>query len=360
MPGPVTFTINYTCSPNATFGILEYRHLQPDNTWSPWVQNTALGTFAINTSGGLNQTLTGVQGNDAEFNLNTTYQFRILQRCSGNLGDQYSGISDDVYAESCIDFTALLSAQGYVDSSYAIDIYFSNPTMPGGLIDPLASSITSYSFTVFEFANQTLNNIGTVVVDYTDIVLGSDGYKFTITSADLTTALNASGTYSVELQISFITSTGTINVTCPAAEALILPACDTYKIWTGRFWTLTYIDCNGSTVKIYNDINMPSGTVVGTNSFFYVCSQIVPIGGTCLQVPTNGFPAGANPPFYNNPFTGQITPITNPVLAGSWPVSDHVLGAVVEIDPNTEGCPSSFNGKTGLITQNVLVQVPVC
>lgn len=361
MPGPVSFTINYICSPNAVFGILEYRHLQPDNTWSPWVQNIALGTFVINTSGGLNQTLTNVQGNNAEFNLNTTYQFRILQRCSGNLGNQYSAISDDAYSESCVEFVTILSAQGYVDSSYALDVYFTNPTAPGGLIDPFASSIINYSFTVFEITGANRNDIGTVVVEYTDITPGSPDYKFTITSADLTTALLAGGTYEVELEIKFLTSSGVITVDCPPDQPLVLPPCDTYKIWNKEWWTLSYTDCNGNSVKIANTQPQPPGGSFleppPINYFFLVCSQTVPVGGACLSA------GGGSGNIFSPPASlvnGSPQNITNPVTPGTWPVTTLLWGAVVERDPNNEGCDSTWNGKIGLTNQSVTVQVPQC
>lgn len=360
MPGPVSFTINYICSPNAIFGILEYRHLQPDNTWSPWVQNTVLGTFAINTSGGLNQTLTNVQGNGVEFNLNTTYQFRIQQFCDSG-AVVFSATSSDVYSESCVEFVTILSAQGYVNSSYALDVYFTNPTAPGGLIDPFASSIISYSFTVFEITGSNRNDIGTVVIDYTDITPGSPDYKFTITSADLTTALLASGTYEVELEIKFLTSSSVIRVDCPSEQSLVLPPCDTYKIWNKEWWTLSYTDCNGNPVKIANTHPQPPGGSFleppPINYFFLVCSQTVPVGGACLSAGGGSGNTFSPPASLVN---GSPQNITNPVTPGTWPVTTLLWGAVVERDPNNEGCDSTWNGKIGLTNQSVTVQVPQC
>lgn len=360
MPGPVTFTINYTCSPNAILGILEYRHLQPDNTWSAWVQNQILGTFAIDTSLGLSQTLTNVSGNNAEYNLNTTYEFKIQQFCD-NGTIVYSNVSSEVYSQGCIPYVAIVSTQGYVDSSYAIDVYFTNPSAPNALIDPFATSIISYSFTVFEITNSNRTDIGTVVVQYTDITNGVPDYSLTITSADLTTALLSDGKYEMELTITFLTSTGNIQVNCPLEEMLILPSCNTYKIWNKEWWTLSYTDCNGNVIKIANDRPQPVGGNIleppPLNNFFIICSQTVPNGGACLSA---GGGAGTifSPPA--SLVSGVQQNITNPVAPGTWPVATLLWGAVVERDPNVLGCDSTWNGKSGLTNQNVSILVPQC
>jgi hypothetical protein len=359
MPGPVTFNITYTCSPNAVSGLLEYRHVLPDGTWSTWSVNTSLGSFLINPLTGLTKIINAVVGNGAEFNFNTTYQFRIEQTCQD--GTQvYSDPSAEDYAEACIDYVVTLGQEGYVDSSYYLDIIFSNPTGLGGIIDPLLSSITSYIFTVYEITGVNRNNIGSITVDYTDIIPNSLSHLVTVTSNDLTTPLVSSGVYEVDLQIRFLTSTQTILVDCPAEAPIVLPRCEVYKIWTAEWWRLEYTDCNGIVRKIYNSAPQPSGTVLGLTSYFFVCAQSVPTGATCLTSAVGPFPAGLNPPAYFNLVTNQITPITNPVTPGSWPQTNHLLGAVVEIDPNSVGCDSTYNGTAGLSNQNVTVFNPIC
>ena len=183
MAGPVKFTINYTCSPNAVSGILEYRHLQPNGTWSAWALDLAAGNpFAINTNGGttLNQTLSNIPGNGLDFNYNTTYDFRIKQTCDTG-AIEYSNISNPVYALNCPTFE-LLSSQTYDPSGYSLIARLYSNFGIGYPINPNLASIVSYEYDIKTNIGGTITSIGSFTIPVSTLPLGAAYYDFNITT----------------------------------------------------------------------------------------------------------------------------------------------------------------------------------
>ena len=160
MAGPLNYTINYVCSPNAVNGRLEYRHIQADGTYTSWHLNTTLGIFNINTSGGtvLNQTLLNVPGDGIDFKYNTTYQFRIEQFCN-NGTVVYSDLSPFINVVDCMRVDFLVN-NDYVDSSYSFTINIYDTLGAGNPMNPLDYSITEYELELFTLINGVRTSVG--------------------------------------------------------------------------------------------------------------------------------------------------------------------------------------------------------
>jgi hypothetical protein len=343
MAGPVNFTINYTCSPNAVNGRLEYRSLQPDGTYSAWHQNATLGVFNINTQGGtvLNQTLTNIPGDGLDFKYNTTYEFRIEQFCSTGL-IEYSDISDPIYEENCMRVDFLVN-NDYVDSSYSFTVNIYDTAGSGNPMNPLGYSITNYHLELFLVVGAVRTSVGIFDIPYTDIVPGDPFYSLLITKDDLVQPIIESGQlYELEVSFTVNTGTGTQTVLC-ATESVTTYACATYKIYTGEFWGLEWTDCNGVKRSCFSDTPAPRSDNSGNNilNSFYVCSRTVPFGYACVQSTPGVFVKSS--PYYISPTTGNPTYITNPIQPGQLPAYPINRGAVVEnYDPT--GCDSINNG----------------
>lgn len=341
MAGPVNFTINYTCSPNAVNGILEYRSVLPDGTFTAWQQNTTLGVFNINTAGGtvLNQTLSNVPGDGLDFKYNTTYEFRIFQFCSSGV-TIYSDISDPIYEASCMRVDFLVNGD-YVDSSYSFTVNIYDIT--GGPMAPLASSITNYHLELFLVSGPTRTSVGIFNVPYTAITAGDPFYSLLITKDDLVQPIIESGML-YELEVSFELNTGTgIETIICATESVTTYSCATYKIYTGEFWGLEWTDCNGVKRSCFSDTPTPQSDNSGNNilNSFYICSRTVPVGYACVQSVPGVF-VRSNP-YFISPTTGNPSYITNPIQPGTLPSYTINRGAVVEnYDPT--GCDSMNNG----------------
>lgn len=343
MAGPVTFTINYTCSPNAVNGILYYAYVQPDGTLSSFQQATAYGAFNIVTNGGtvLNQTLTGVYGNGSDFDYNTAYVFKILQFCNNGI-TVFSDPTDPVFEANCETSTLTFTCSNiYVDSSYffnvsiALQANFTNSSIAGFFLE--ISDIT---------ANPNIV-LGGVNISYNDIIANSNNgfYAFTVTADDLAQPIiQSANAYQAVLTV--LISTGIDPLTgqniieqfpCDIETTTTL-ICRTYKIYTGEWWGLDWIDCNGVKRTCYSIVPTP---LLYPGNYFYVCSRTVPIGYSCKPDPAN--PGGwiKVPPAYNGS-TGPVN-IINPVYPGDPNTTNPLWGAVVEIY-NTAGCDSINNG----------------
>lgn len=325
----IKFDINYICSPLAVLGELYYRHVLPDGTYSPWVFNTTVGTFSINTAGGTvtNQLINDVYGNPPEFFPATTYQFFIRQTCSDEVTVD-SPISGDIWVEQCPYYT--VSVQWNPDTSsydFIVSLYDFSGT---SFLDPDEYSIINYSFAVYQITGGP-TYLGTYVVPYTDIqaALPLTNYTFPITSADLVDYQNPGQVpveYQIVMSLEIATSTGTETFSCPPVSDIIVGECDTYAIYTGENWALEWEDCNGFVHKIGN--KTPAGRV------FYICARQVPKGYACVPTGIAGV-TQAEPPKYINGTV--IHPIGGYVSSGWTPVTTIKQGAVVEFPPGP-GC----------------------
>jgi hypothetical protein len=346
MAGPVIFTINYTCSPNAVNGMLYYAHVQPDGILSSFQQATAYGTFNITTNGGtvLNQTLTGVYGNGSDFDYNTAYVFKILQFCSNGI-TIFSDPTDPVFEANCEPGTlAFACSNTYIDSSYFFNVGINLQA------NFTTSSIAGFFLEIFDITANPDISLGGVNISYDDIVANSNNgfYAFTVTADDLAQPIiQSANAYEAVLTILIATGIDPLNgeiileeFPCDDVTANTLE-CRTYKIYTGEFWGLEWTDCNGVKRSCFSDAPTPQSSNNNTLNTFYVCSRTVPFGYACVQSTPGVFVKSS--PYYISPTTGNPTFITNPILPGQIPGVGISRGAVVE-SYNTAGCDSINNG----------------
>jgi len=341
MAGPINFTINYTCSPNAISGVLEYRRLQPDGTWTNWIPNLSTGNpFAIDTQGGtvLNQTLSNISGNGLDFIYNTTYDFRIKQNCTGNT-TEYSNISDPVYQVDCPEFNFLIDLDYTQNSGYALIVRLYNNLGMGFPINPNTASITEYIFDIKTDVGGIITSIGSFTVPVTSLTVGAPYFDFPITSDDLSQPIESLATY--YLDFSFNMQTGEVNPIlqepCSVPLTVTTPSCSTYRIYANEFFIIEYTACNGVSYKCGT-----SG--VGLDGYsFYLCSQTQPRGYSCLggvYTPTTSRGGGGITVGPDELFVPGVTPFAyfpdgvTPAIA---------YGALIEL-VSTNACDPNFNG----------------
>lgn len=369
----IKFDINYTCSPLAQSGKLYYRYMKADGTYSSWVFDTTLGIFPINTVGGtvLNQTIPDVTGNPPGFYPNTAYEFYIKQTCQdGTIED--SAPSDDIYIEKCppislyIDFT-------YSQGSYQMQVTLYDITGPGNPLNPFAAGISEYTFKVFwipppgavgcsgsgpEFLGTYPQPPSFITPAYISANQGPTSFSFYITSPDLSqqcdgqVPFQAFQQYYVQLVYSIVTPGGKIEVECDPLDPITIPDCRTYRIYTGPNWLLDYRDCNGIVRRIGDDNPVGGVDVDAVAPYFYICSQVTPVGYTCVQGAAAPTPAVVGFPNNTYPITGlQSYPWLVPVISG----------AVVESPiNNSAGCDTIYNDNfpQNLLFQNVTDYTP--
>lgn len=348
MAGPIKFTINYTCSPDAISGVLEYRRLQPDNTWTNWVPALLAGNpFTINTNGGttLNQTLSNIFGNGTDFMYNTTYDFRIKQNCTGGIS-KYSNISNPIYELACPDVDFLIDLNYTQNSGYALIVRVYNNLGMGFPINPNTASIVSYSFDIRTDVGGSIISIGSFTLPVTSLTVGAPYYDFIITSDDLTQPIQSLATY--YLNVGFSMQTGPIYPTfhqpCSVPLTVTTPPCSTYRIYANEFAVFEWRDCSGTRYTCgFSALNFG-------DSSFYICSQTQPIGYSCVNGPVNT--TSHNYQFTvlpNKLFEPGITPFE--YLSSGNP--DIAYGALVELT-TINSCDANFNGDLNLITSNQL------
>lgn len=346
MAGPINFTINYTCSPNAVSGILEYRRLQPNGTWSNWIPDLAAGNpFAINTVGGtvLNQTLSSIPGNGTDFNYNTTYDFRIKQNCDTG-AIEYSNISSPIYAIDCPQFQFLINNDYTANSGFAFIVRLYSNLGQGFPMNPNISSIVSYVFDIRTNVEGVITSIGSFTIPVTAFTLGAPYFDFPITSDDLTQPIESLTTYYLDVSFYFNDGSSIIyQQPCEVPVPLTTPACSTYRIYANEFFVIEYRDCNG--------MKHTCGTnaVSFNGSSFYICSQTPPRAYACrlgVYEPTTSMP----PASFTVPpgvlFVPGVTPFTyNPVTG------DPIIyyGGLVELI-STNACDSNYNGNLFNVT----------
>lgn len=351
MAGPLKFTINYTCSPNAISGILEYRHMQPNGAWSAWLTDIAAGTpFAINTNGGtvLNQTLSNIPGNGTDFMYNTTYDFRIKQTCDTG-AIEYSNVSNPIYIAECptIEF---LSSDVYDPNGFSLIIRIYSNFGIGYPINPLPASIVSYAFDIQTNNGGLMESIGSFTVPVSSFTLGAPYYDLHITSDDLTIPIASLATY--YLYTTFYLNDGTSVVLvnpCESPISVTTPPCSTYRIYYNEWFVIEYKDCNG----IFHQcgaLNVGGGS---GGSWFYLCSQTQPKAYACKLTGAGtytyydttstggGFTVGPNQLFYPGVTPFAYSPVTgNPMI---------LYGALVEL-VTTNACDSDYNGYLNNVT----------
>jgi hypothetical protein len=344
MAGPINFTINYTCSPNAVSGILEYRRLQADGNWTNWIPDLAAGNpFAINTQGGtvLNQTLSNIPGNGTDFVYNTSYDFRINQTCDTG-AKEYSNISSPIYQIACPQVQFLVNTDYSANSGYAFIVRIYDNLGIGYPMNPNQSSIVSYVFDVRTNVGGVIMSIGSFTVPVTAFTPGAPYFDFTITSDDLTQPIESLTLY--YLDISYYLNDGSSIIyeqPCEAPISVTTPPCSTYRIYANEFFVIEYRDCNG--------IKRTCGSTATrfTNSSFYLCSQTQPKAYSCIggafrpTISPTGITVQPNQLFVPGVTPFQYDPVTgNPII---------LYGALVEL-VQTNACDSNFNGDLFAIT----------
>jgi hypothetical protein len=338
MAGPINFTINYTCSPNAVSGILEYRRLQANGSWTNWIPNLSTGNpFAINTVGGtvLNQTLSNISGNGTDFIYNTTYDFRIKQNCDTGVFE-YSNISSPIYTTACPEFQFLVDTDYSGNSGYSFIVRLYDNLGIGYPMNPNLASIVSYVFDVKTDVGGTITSIGSFTVPVTAFTPGAPYFDFIITSDDLAQPIESFTLY--YLDVTFYLNDGSSIVyeePCEAPVSVTTPPCSTYRIYVNEFFVIEYRDCNG--IK-----HICGGDGTRFNGYsFYLCSQTQPKGYTCIGgvfIPTTATSGGLTVA-PNQLFVPGVTPFSylpngNPSI---------LYGALVELI-STNACDANYNG----------------
>jgi len=324
----IKFDITFNCSPYATQGMLYYRHILPNGSYSPWVLDTTSGLFIINTMGGTvtTHTLYDVAGVSPDFLPATVYEFYIEQLCS-NGETEPSDPSTDVYVEGCPDFTVVMdNSFNPQQASYDLVVTLYDLAGAGFPMNPNAYSVFSYLFTVYETTPTGLLDIGTAVVNYADIlaVLPTNSYTFHIQSSDLINPIVGGVLYEVQLSMELVTSTGAyITYECPNRVKVFISECDTYKVYTGKSWVIQYTDCNSQVRKIGGSASMDP---------FYICAKSIPLGYWCL----NGVQKAPV-----NTSGGVIHQIGQCVATGSGGTYTIDQGAVIECSPGP-GCDPAY------------------
>lgn len=328
---PVLFDITYTCATSAVLGELYYRHLQPDGTYSPWVLNNGLGTFPINTSGGLvtTQLLNDVFGNPPEFYPATAYEFYVKQICADET-EVDSPISSQIWVEDCPVYTINVVPDN-LNTGYMFEVTFFDFQF-GGVMNWNSTSISTYNFEFYNL-NPTASNptgyLGSVPILYTAIQANPNAtsYTFYVTSSDLAEPIVPS-VYEVTMTVQFLTSSGVQSFTCDPVTDVLVSECDTFEITTSKNWSLEWVDCAP---------NLPVRKISGSlPQKFYVCAKQVPKGYACISSGPNLF---QDPPRYNN---GQVIHPIGQCVPSTWTLPAGLTidsGAVVKcVASSPSGC----------------------
>jgi len=351
----ITFDISYECSLLAQTGKLYYRYTRGSGVTTPWIYNTTLGVFPIDTSTCVGtpcvQTLLNVQGVAPDFQPNTAYEFKIEQTCSdGTIVD--SPASDEVYVFSCSPFSLVVDLYGQGAHDMTINIY--DITGPGNVLNPLGAGISTYNFDI-SWVNQNppggggpvIQLLGTVSLDQGDILAylaanpGATVYPFLVQggSAPLINQSNGQAPFQQNeqytVQPSFVialSSGGSITYPCDRDTPITFPDCKQYRIYTGNNWVVKYKDCESLT-----DRWIRGSTSVAP---FYICSVYPPIAGTC---PLNGF-GNPGPSIIQQSTGGFVTVQQGPNVIAPPFTATVVQGVIVETNLTlASGCDTLFD-----------------
>lgn len=321
------FDITYTCAPAAISGTLEYRHIYPDGTLSPWVVSSMFTNFPINTNNGtvLTHTLNDIEGNAPEFWYNTSYQFRIKQTCYNPTGNpQYTDLYSDI-----VEKYAVLCPPIKIDdvrgdpSTLSVWIYHQNG--PGQIINPLDYSISEFTIQISKQTTPGYVNVSSpIVINYADVYPTGQFYLVDQISDNnyMSEPVMMGATYRVSLTYKIVTSTGTFNVTtCSPSLPVQTEVCYLWKVLTGDSWHVEWTDCEGNAFTC-------GGTnpyTVGGNKIFYVCSPVQPKGLYCKN--------GALVASEYDPVTGNISKGAQVVTPNSGPCDPNLYQYLTNVSP---------------------------
>lgn len=271
----ITFDLTYTFDPDALGGYLEYRKVNPDGTFRPWVT-------AINSIGNINGfitpltgALTGVQGNignPPDFLTNTTYQFRIRQVCQDGT-EKYSPIDGDYFVFECPN----VSIRGY--------LYYANG---GGFYIPVtiyafsnATSVSGYEIMIYD--NLSNPPLATYILDQVDaLTTFPSPYIYVFDQNNVPGGIAFNATYQVVVNVILTTSTGSETSTLCTAKGVDTPSCNMYRIDTGDEWYIEWTDCNNNQLSCGNAApHPPSVPFSGTGTPFSICSLTKPNAYYC-------------------------------------------------------------------------------
>lgn len=273
----ITFDLTYTFDPTALGGYLEYRKVNPDGTFRPWVT-------AVNSIGNINGyitpltgTLTGVQGNitnPPDFLTNTTYQFRIRQICQDGVTETYSPIDGDYFVFQC----PPVSIRGW--------LYYPNG---GGFYIPItiypfssSSSVVGYEIMIYD--NITQPPLATYILDQVDAIANLPSpYIYILDQNNVPGGIAFNRTYSVIVNVIVTTSTGTETSTniCPV-KGVDTPSCNMYRIDTADAWYIEWKDCNNNDLSCGNSFpHPPVVPFTGVGTPFSICCLGQPSVYTC-------------------------------------------------------------------------------
>jgi hypothetical protein len=260
----ITFDLNYTFDPDALGGYLEYRHVNFDGTFSPWVT-------AINSIGNINGyitpltgTLIGVQGNigsPPDFLSNTTYQFRIKQVCKDGT-ETYSPIDGDYFVFNC--------------AATSIRSWFYYPNGGGFYIPvtiyPFSSSTSVSGYQIMIYDDLAQPPLATYILDQVDAVASLPSpYIYILDQNNVPGGIAFNTTYYIVVNVIVTTSTGSeISTNLCDPKAVNTPICSMYRIDTADAWYIEWKDCNNNDLSCGNSIPHPP-TFNGVGTPFSIC-----------------------------------------------------------------------------------------
>lgn len=260
----ITFDLTYTFEPTALGGYLEYRHVNLDGTFSPWVT-------AVNSIGNINGyispltgTLTGVQGNignPPDFLTNTAYQFRMRQVCQDGT-ETYSPIDGDYYGFEC----PAVSIRSWVWDLDGGGYYF--PVT----IYPFSASTSVVGYEIMIYDNLAQPPLATYILDQVDAVASLPSpYIYILDQNNVPGGIAFNTTYYIVVNVIVTTSTGSVistNLCDP--KSVDSPICSMYRIDTADGWYIEWKDCNNNDLSCGNPIPHPP-TFNGVGTPFSIC-----------------------------------------------------------------------------------------
>lgn len=261
----ITFDLTYTFDPTALGGYLEYRKVNSDGTFSPWVTaNNSIGNINGYITP-LTGTLTGVQGNignPPDFLSNTAYQFRMRQVCQDGVTETFSPIDGDYYSFQCADVSIRSWVWDLNGGGYYIPV----------TIYPFSASTSIVGYKIMIYDDLTQPALATYVLDQVDAIANLPSpYIYILDQNNVPGGIAFATTYYITVNVIITTSTGTEEtINCPS-KAVRTPTCSMYRIDTGDEWYIEWTDCDGNQLSCGNAIPHPP-TVNGIGTPFSICS----------------------------------------------------------------------------------------
>jgi hypothetical protein len=242
----ITFDLTYTFDPTSLGGYLEYRRVNFDGTFSPWVTATnSIGNINGYISP-LTGTLTGVQGNignPPDFLSNTTYQFRMRQVCQDGT-ETYSPIDGDYFSFQCPE----ISIRSWVWNETGGGYYF--PIT----IYPFSASTSVVGYEIMIYDDLTQPPLATYILDQVDAIANLPSpYIYIFDQNNVPGGLAFNTTYYFIVNVIVTTSTGSeISTNLCNPKSVSSPVCSMYRIDTGDEWYIEWTDCDGNELSCGN------------------------------------------------------------------------------------------------------------